>query len=336
MRRSLLYLIKLGLPLALFTYLLWSVDRADYQTFWSQPKRWDLLLGAQLVALIAIIISILRWQLLVRCLDIPFNTREALRLGFLGYLLNFISLGSVGGDLFKAILVAKEKHSQRPEAVASVLLDRAIGLLGLIILAWISIRFLADNAIPAALLRIGQLAGALSLTSIFALLVAVYAGRWLDSLIEWVGQRIPRIGSPLSRMAHSVRLLRRRPASIAVLLFSAIVVHAMLTLTVYLVSHGLYPLAPTLSQHFVVVPPAMAVGALPIAPGGLGVQEGAIVGLFRMLPDVPEGYSSTLVATVFRLVTLTIAGIGVGYYLASHGREWRYAQQVVAEEKSDD
>ena len=158
MNRALLYSIKLGLPLALLAYLLWSVDRADYHAFWTQPKRWDRLAWAQLLSLLAILIGILRWRLLVRCFDIPFSTREALRLGFLGYLLNFVSLGSVGGDFFKAILVAKEKRSKRPEAVASVLLDRAIGLLGLIMLAWFSIYLLPAEELPRLIVAIGQAA----------------------------------------------------------------------------------------------------------------------------------------------------------------------------------
>jgi glycosyltransferase 2 family protein len=159
LKQKLLYLVKIGLPLALLAYLLCSVDRADYETFWKSPKRWDMLLLAQVTALLAIVLSFLRWRLLVENLGIPFTVRESLRLGFLGYLLNFISLGSVGGDLFKAILVAKEKKSKRPEAVASVLLDRAIGLLGLIILAWLSIVVFADGKLHPLILNIGRAAG---------------------------------------------------------------------------------------------------------------------------------------------------------------------------------
>ena len=53
---------------------------------------------------------------------------DAFRLGFLGYLFNFVSLGSVGGDLFKAVFIAREQHGKRAEAVATVVIDRVIGL----------------------------------------------------------------------------------------------------------------------------------------------------------------------------------------------------------------
>lgn len=326
MKKSLLNLLKLILPLALLVYLLSTVERADYEAFWNQPKRWDMLVLAQLSALLAIVISILRWRMLVVSLEIPFTTKEALRLGFLGYLLNFISLGSVGGDLFKAILVAKEKSSKRPEAIASVLLDRAIGLLGLIILAWLSILVFADENVPPLLLNIGRAAGGLMIVSIVALLIAVYGGQWFDRLILWGEKRIPWIGETLGRMARCVRLLRKRSTTIPNLILGAVVVHSLLTLSVCFVSWGIYSEAPTLQQHFMVVPPAMAAGALPIAPGGIGVQEGAIAGLFKTLPNLPEAFSAILVATVYRLVTVAIAGVGVAYYIASHGREFKYAE----------
>ena len=77
-----------------------------------------------------------------------------------------------------------------------------------------------------------------------------------------------------------------------------------------------------------VVPPGMAAGALPLAPGGLGVQEGALAGLFRQLPDLPRQFSAILVATVYRLITIAIAGIGVCFYMASHGREFKFVRDA--------
>src|SRR6185295_19065251 len=40
-----------------------------------------------------------------------------------------------GGDLVKAIMVARDHPEQRPAAVLSVIVDRAIGLLGLALVA---------------------------------------------------------------------------------------------------------------------------------------------------------------------------------------------------------
>jgi glycosyltransferase 2 family protein len=321
--RRMYAVLKVLLPMGLFGFLLWNVDPQEYQVFWQQPKRWWLLFSAQFVALLAFTLSFLRWRMLVRAFDIPFSVKECLRLGFLGHLLNFVSFGSVGGDLFKAVLVARDKPQRRPEAVASVLVDRAIGLLGLIAMAWVSIECFAERPIPPVLAGLRAVSALMTVGAVLGLVLAIYAGPWFDRLVGQF-ERIPWLGDSLVRMARAVRMLRARIWVVPAMFVVSLLVQGMLSLTVYLISHGIYVSAPGLSEHMMVVPPAMAAGALPIAPGGLGVQEGALAGLFGLLPYLPDGFSGMLVATVYRLVTISIAGIGVVYYMASHGREFRF------------
>ena len=330
MTRAALTFLKIALPAALFIFLLWRVPESDYAAFWSRSKRWDYLTLAQLLALSAITIGIVRWWALVRAFGIPFELREALRLGFLGYLLNFVSLGSVGGDLFKAILVAKHKPQARPEAIASVVLDRAIGMLGLVILAVVSLTVFPTAPLPTVLRSIRDFAMLLTLLSLAALLVAIYAGRWFEGLLKWI-ETWPLVGPSLARMAWAVRQLRGQPLTLATLIAAAVCVHTLLALTVYFVSAGVYAEHPTLAEHLYVVPPAMAAGAIPLAPGGLGAQEYALDELFKQLPALPEQFSGMIVATVYRLITLAIAGIGLVYYWTSHGRELKQVREEAEE-----
>lgn len=325
MKRAAILVVKLVLPAALFAFLLWRVPASDYEAFWARPKRWDYLLLAQLLALSAITLGIVRWWGLVRAFEIPFELREALRLGFLGYLLNFVSLGSVGGDLFKAILVARHKPQSRPEAVASVVLDRAIGMLGLVLLAVVSLTVFPTAPLPAVLRAIRDFALCVALVATVSLLVAIYAGRWFEGLIQWI-ETWPWIGSSLARMAWAVRLLRNKPARLLLLILAAVAVHTLLALTMYCVSLGLYPEHPSLAEHMYVVPPGMAAGAIPLAPGGLGAQEYALDELFKQLPDAPADFSGIIVATVYRLITLALAGIGLVYYFFSQGKDLQQAQ----------
>ena len=325
MKRAVVIILKLALPAALFAFLLWRVPQSDYDAFWSRPKRWDWLAVAQVLAVSAITIAIVRWWALVRAFGIPFRLPEALRLGFLSYLLNFVSLGSVGGDLFKAILVAKDKPQARPEAVASVVLDRAIGLLGLVLLTVVSLTVFSGDELSIVLKRVREFAMALAIIAILALLVAIFSGRWFERLIGWI-HTWPVVGATLARMAWAVRQLRGQPLTLCLLIAMSIAVHFLLALTVYFVSCGLYAQRPTLAEHLYVVPPAMAVGAIPLAPGGLGAQEYALDELFKQLPKRSAEFSGMIVATVYRLITLAIAGIGLLYYWTSKGRELQLAR----------
>ena len=73
MKKAAILILKVAIPLALFGYLLWRVDREHYRVFWEQPKRWDLMLLATATALMAIMVSILRWRRLVLAFQIPFT-----------------------------------------------------------------------------------------------------------------------------------------------------------------------------------------------------------------------------------------------------------------------
>ena len=60
-----------------------------------------------------IVLTLIRWCFLVRALGITFSIRDALRIGFLGYLFNLSPAGIAGGDLLKAVMLAREHPGNR-------------------------------------------------------------------------------------------------------------------------------------------------------------------------------------------------------------------------------
>jgi hypothetical protein len=69
---------------------------------------------------------------------------------------------------------------------------------------------------------------------------------------------------------------------------------------------------PSAGSIFVIVPPSMIAGALPI-----GFYEVAITLLFRAAspPEAPPNMG-LLIALAYRLIQISIATIGIGYWLA--------------------
>src|SRR5690606_31597337 len=96
---------------------------------------WPLLAGALACIAAAVWLGFVRWYLLVQATGLPFTLGDAVRLGSLGFALNFVGPGGVGGDVFKGIALAREHHRRRSEAVATVIADRAVGLLSLLAVA---------------------------------------------------------------------------------------------------------------------------------------------------------------------------------------------------------
>ena len=317
MKDRILLTVKLIVLAAIIYWLATSFDQSQWETLKNQPKHWGLLATALLLVLAETIFSFLRWMVLVRTLGIPLSCKEAIRLGFLGYLFNLVSAGSVGGDLFKAVAVSKNRESKRPELLASVLMDRVVGLVGLLIVACISLEFFAVDALPTALQIIRRGALLFAAISLSGLIAIVIFGRHLP--LRWL-KKIPWVGNSLRRMATAGLIFDGRPGLLAFILGISIVVHFGLTGAMCLISNALYTTPPTMAQHFIVIPPAVVAGALPLTPGGLGVQEGAIHQLFREMPGVDNQFSGMVIAAMYRLMTFCVAGVGAIYYFAGIGQ----------------
>ena len=309
-----LAIAKFAILAAIVGWIVTTFPEKDWDALVAQEKNWWLLAGAFLVLLVAHLITYWRWQILVRALDVPFRLTEAIRLGFLGTLLNMVSVGAVGGDVFKAIEAARTADKKRAEVVASVLVDRAIGLLGLVLVAGLILSFAPSLSPRMKWIWIGALV--MSAIGVSGLAVIVVAGHRVP--IKWL-IKIPIAGHVLHRVTHACMIFQGKPKLVVELISSSIVVHCCLTTGCALTSNSLYADCPTLAQHFMTIPPAIAAATLPLTPGGVGIQEMAIQSLFQELPDLPKTYSGLIVAGVFRALMVSVALIGAVYYFIGMG-----------------
>ena len=92
-------------------------------------RKGHLLLAVLLFAPVPFLQS-LRFLMMFRAQDIHLSFAECTRLCLAGNFLNFVALGSTGGDLVKAYYVCRHTD-RRTEAVTTVMLDRIVGLTGL-------------------------------------------------------------------------------------------------------------------------------------------------------------------------------------------------------------
>ena len=136
MKKILLTLLKIGVSAAILGYLVRDAHRNEaFSNLWSQPKQWGLLACALVSCSTAVLLTLIRWCYLVRALGLPLRMRDALRIGFLGYLFNLAPMGIVGGDLLKGVMLARHQKGKYPEALASVFVDRFVGLYLLFVVA---------------------------------------------------------------------------------------------------------------------------------------------------------------------------------------------------------
>jgi uncharacterized membrane protein YbhN (UPF0104 family) len=341
-------LVKYGLGIGLLALVVWQ--------YWSYPSPdgSGQMLGlkyaldkpvstgpfvlALVIGSVSILITFVRWFILVRALDLPFTLWNALRLGMIGYYLSTFLPGSVGGDIIKATYIAREQ-SRRTAAVASVLIDRAIGLLGLIWLValiggtfWAT-GYLEDIVISAAAARtlqvivsiaLGCLVGSLLFWFLLGVLPNHRAERFAGRLT-----RIPKVGHSLAEFWRAVWMYRCRGRSVGLALLLSLVGHVGFVSTFYFAARTLHRAdeIPSLEAHFLIVPVGMSIQAGFPAPGGVGGGEIAYGELYK---QVSYPFDRGVLGSLVKRVTDWILGL-TGYLVYL---QMRPALRV-AREKSD-
>ncbi len=246
-----------------------------------QPIHAGFLAAAFVLYSAAMLLTLLRWYILVRAQDLPFRIADALRLGLVGVFFNTFLPGSVGGDIVKAAALARGQ-SRRTVAVATVIMDRVIAL-------WALVWFVAlsGGVFWAAGLLEGPADGRSQwIVGMAAAVVGVSLAVWgvLGLLPAWRAERfagrlerLPGVGGSAAEFWRAVWMYRCKQASVAAVMLISWVGHVGFVLAFYcsarvLWSEELGPI-PTLTQHFLLVPIGLVVQALVPTPGGAGGGE---------------------------------------------------------------
>ena len=281
----------------------------------SEPKHWPSLATAQVLVLIAFSLNFVRWYLLVRGLHMEFHLSDAFRLGTLGFMFNQVSPGSVGGDLLKAVFIAKEQHGQKTEAVATVVIDRVVGLYAMLIVGSLGLALMSQSVSDHALVQKMQVVvwSTLAIGTLgFAWVMSPLAtGKQAYEFAE----RLPGIGHTVSRLIDAATIYRSRLGYVFASLGLAVMTHCFLIAAFWCISRGLPVYEPSLFQNASIVPPSLVAGALPLTPGGLGTMEAAIEFFYVTLGG--QKGDGTIVALSFRAMTYVVAAVGAGYYLTA-------------------
>ena len=221
-----------------------------------------------------------RWFTLVRALGLPFRPRDALRLGMVGTLFTLVIPGGIGGDVVKAAYLCRQQE-RKTRAVASVAVDRIVGLMGLFLLAASTGAWGWDSLEPRVRRVVVFAWCALGVTT--CLLALAFAIRPHGPLARRLAhhQRVSRMIAELHAAGASYR---RRLDVVALGVVLGAVTHTGNVLAFYAVNHALFPaaLVPPLADHFMIVPVILLATAIPLPFGALGATEQVSASLLRL------------------------------------------------------
>jgi uncharacterized membrane protein YbhN (UPF0104 family) len=248
----------------------------------------------------------------------------------IGCFFNLVLPGSVGGDIAKAAALAREQ-SRRTVAVATVVMDRIIGLWGL---AWLV------GLVGGAFWLTGQLedeAGAKS-----KLVIEVTGVILVASLAIWFALgflnneraeafalrlwRLPRIGGPAAEFWRALWMYRCQQRTVLATLALSWLGFGLFVPAFYYCASTLWSAddmgpMPSFQQHFMLVPIGLLMRAVPFFPGGVGIGEASFAELYHWFTGVKASRTSGLLGSLMQRVVEVMTGmIGFGVYMAFPAR----------------
>lgn len=260
-----------------------------------------------------------RWYVLVRAHGLPFRVTDAIRLGLMGSFTSQFLPGSISGDVVKAAFIAREQD-RRQLSVATVIFDRAIGLLGLCwIVALLGAAFwIFGNQTIATrkeLQTIIVFALAISAASLaFWFFLGLLSSKRADALAAKC-ESIPKLGATLAEFWRAGWIYRCKGSYVFGAVFLALVSHFFFTVAFYCAAITFQDanLIPALGVHFVFFPIGEIIQTVPFTPGGAGLAEAAYGWLYGLAGSAIE--AGTFTGIVYRLITWFWAVAGYLIYL---------------------
>jgi uncharacterized protein (TIRG00374 family) len=330
-RKSFFTLLQVAVTLA----LLWFVFRDPTKraemlaTLRGADVRW-LLAGIALYGAVEFLAG-LRWVLLLRVQGVTLSVSRTLALMLIGLFFNFFLPSGAGGDVVKIYYLLKETHGQRAVALLSVLMDRILGLLGLILLAGIIVAWRWDWLLSTPTTARGVW------TTLFILSSAVF-GIAFSFVVSGFGlvHLLPMRFPGRERLAE---------LALAYNLYARAWRHSLAGLCISIVSHvgyfGVFYCAarsfqsegvsiPSLADLTAVMPVVNTIAAMPISLGGLGVREGLFQVFLGQLCGIKEAVA-VLISSTGYLLTLVWGIVGGGVYLCYRPSEHARMRDIRAE-----
>jgi len=264
-KQQVFLVIKLMLSIVIIYWLLGNVDTNNIIKLLGNMKL-EFLFLALLVQVLHVVIATFRWHTILSYLEIKIPYIETLRFQWIGFFFNQAMPSSIGGDAFRIYYLYKNKYNLG-NVTLSVLLDRVVGLIGLILLVIITL--------PVLLSAINGLVGIWSLI-IFAVMFmgGIVIFFTMDQItVRFLHWKIIRLIHSLAKHGRRI-LLSIRPGILLIIM--SFIIHSFSIVSMLILSHGM-GLEIELTSLIAVVPLATLLATIPVSIAGWGVREGAMV-----------------------------------------------------------
>jgi uncharacterized protein (TIRG00374 family) len=255
-----------------------------------------------------------RWQLLLKERSLPGSFRRTFPNYLIGVFFNYALPGSIGGDVIKAIYVAQDNPSRKADAVATVLVDRIIGLYGMVLMTlgvilW-KISFVRANPQLVAV--------SFMVLGLFGAMTFFLGLTFSRRLRAWIGfdlwlEKIP-LGGKIRAAYVAIHAYRDHMSLLGRSLVIGVIGQAVTVFFMILVGFAMGEQKLGWDTYFFAVPMGFIVSAVPLAPAGIGVGQMAFLFLFQVYSGQKTMIGQTAI-TAFQIALFAWGLIGAYFYL---------------------
>ena len=276
---------------------------------------WRLIAAAVLLVIVDRALMAYRWVVLLCIIDPAERPRmrEVMRIFFVSTFVGTFLPASVGGDAVRAFSMTQLNVRGR-DAIASVFLDRMLGVASVLLMAALGLvlaQDLAANRTIVAALALASAVCAATLLLIFSPRAAVAASR----LLALLPQALRQTGEGI---LDSVRRYATYRSQLVNVLAGSLAVQVLRIVQAYFLGAGL-GIALPLAMYFAFVPLILLVMLLPVTFNGIGTSQAAFVWFFgRAGVAAPVAFALSVL-----FVALGVVGNLPGGFLYASGRQRR-------------
>ncbi|MCX5705433.1 MAG: lysylphosphatidylglycerol synthase transmembrane domain-containing protein [Candidatus Omnitrophica bacterium] len=307
-------LLKAGISIALLWYLFRQLDRNRLLDIISHADI-RLLLLAFCVFVIPYILALLRWKMLLDAIKMELPLKRIVASFSGGVFFNQVLPSSIGGDLMRSIDLSAHTKRAR-EVVATVLLDRLSGYIGLVIMVLVSLvlgwRLIHEKNVLISVCIITGL-----LAAIILALFNKFFFKKINMFLQSLGAG--RVKESITSLHYEIHQFRSRKTLFLKNISLSLAMQFFAAVSFYIIARSIG--VNTNFIYFLIFLPIMgAITMLPISIGGLGLRENTAAYLFPLVGVGKDLAVAMSLLNFFFILTCAIIG-GLTYYvLTIHNR----------------
>jgi hypothetical protein len=312
-KQALSVTLRVGMSIALLVFLFKQVDeRIMFATIKKADK--NLLAWAFIIYLTTYILCLYRWQMLLKAASLNLPFKRVIISFAAGIFFSLFLPSSIGGDFMRSLDLAVFTKKPR-QVIATVLLDRLSGYVGLVILTLLAVFF------GWSLIRDPSVV--ISVSILIALLIAVLLILFNKFVYSKINKFLHssgagRIREAITNLHREIHYFRNNKKVMLNNVILSTVIQAIAPLTFYMIALAI-GIKIKLVYFFIFLPIIGAITLLPISIGGLGLRDAMTVFFFAKVGVVKDlAFAMSLISFLFILIYGSIGGLI--YVLTIHYR----------------